>query len=38
VVQLVFVAVLLGVAFGSLTLYASYPLSLYLFLPLTFCR
>jgi signal transduction histidine kinase len=36
VVQLVFVAVLLGVAFGSLTLYASYPLSLYLFLPLTF--
>ncbi len=36
VVQLVFIAVLLGVAFGSLTLYASYPPSLYLFLPLTF--
>ena len=36
VVQLVFVAVLLAVAFGSLTLYASYLPSLYLFLPLTF--
>jgi signal transduction histidine kinase/CheY-like chemotaxis protein len=35
-VQLAFVAVLLGVAFGSLTLYGSYPPSLYLFLPLTF--
>jgi signal transduction histidine kinase/CheY-like chemotaxis protein len=34
--QLTFVAVLLGVAFGSLTLYASYPTTLYLFLPLTF--
>jgi signal transduction histidine kinase len=34
--QLVFIAVMLGVAFGSLTQYAAYPPSLYLFLPMTF--
>ena len=34
--QLVFVAVMLGVAFGSLTQYAAHPPALYIFLPMTF--
>jgi signal transduction histidine kinase/CheY-like chemotaxis protein len=34
ILQLVFVAVILGVAFGSLTLYAAYTPALFLFLPI----